>query len=169
MNTVEWLNDHAPGFADLTINEREAITHFALLWSLFESDALNSSGSAKAIVNLAAYWVTQGAPAKDTFAESVAYFRNRYVKDGAFTDHFDHLHFRNGDRQELVERVLKGESDDPSEAAAAVLIVVYRYRNNYLHGMKWAYRMKDQLENFTHANTALIKALELHHRFGSAP
>ncbi|MCT9000418.1 hypothetical protein [Chelativorans intermedius] len=169
MNAIEWLHHHAPGFADLSGDERDAIMHFSLLWSRFEATALETNGSAKAIVDLTSHWADQGGLTKDSFAEALAYFRNRYVEQGAFTHHFDHLHFRHGDRQDLVELMLKGESDHPADIAAAVLIIVYRYRNNYLHGMKWAYELKGQLDNFTRANSVLMKALELHGQFGAVP
>lgn len=169
MNAIEWLHKKAPGFADLSGDERNAIMQFSLLWSLFEANALKTNGSAKAIIALTKHWAKQGGLDKDSFAVALAYFQDRYVENGAFTYHFGHLHFRNGDRQELVERILKGGSDDPADIAAAVLIIVYRYRNNYLHGMKWAYELKGQFDNFNHANTALMKALELHGQFGAAP
>lgn len=169
MNAIEWLHNHAPGFADLSGEEREAIMQFSLLWSLFESGALKTNGNAKAIVDLTAHWANRGRLAKDSFAHALAYFQNRYVGNGGFTYHFGHLHFRNGDRQELVERVLRGEIDAPSDIAAAVLIIVFRYRNNYLHGMKWAYELKGQLGNFTTANAALMEALELYVVHGAAP
>lgn len=168
MNAIEWLLHHAPGFADLSGDERDAIMHFSLLWSRLEAAALKTNGSARAIVDLTNHWASQGELTKDSFAAALGYFRNRYVENGALTYHFGHLNFRNGDRQELVERALKGESDDPADLAAAVLIIVYRYRNNYLHGMKWAYEMKGQLDNFTHANAAMMRALELHSRLGAA-
>lgn len=169
MNAIAWLEKKAPGFANLSGEEREAIMQFSLLWSLFESGALKTNGNAKAIVDLTAHWGNQGGLANDSFAQALAYFQNRYVENGGFTYHFGHLHFRNGDRQELVERVLRGETDAPADIAAAVLIIVFRYRNNYLHGMKWAYEMKGQLGNFTTANAALMKALELYDAHGSAP
>lgn len=36
MNPIEWLEQNATGFSELTTQEREAITHFALLWSFWE-------------------------------------------------------------------------------------------------------------------------------------
>jgi len=42
---------------------------------------------------------------------------------------------------------------------AALLIVVYRLRNNLFHGEKWAYEMKDQRSNFEQANEVLMKAM----------
>ena len=149
MNAIEWLDQNAPGFSNLSGHERDAIMHFALLWSLFEANALKTHGNAKAIVDLAGYWAAEGDLTHDSFDVPLAYFRNRYVENEEFSYHFGHLNFRDGDKQVLVERVLKGESDDPADIAAAVLIIVYRYRNNYLHGVKWAYELKGQLDNFT--------------------
>jgi hypothetical protein len=47
---------------------------------------------------------------------------------------------------------MKGEAADLSEVAAALLIIVYRLRNNLFHGVKWAYEIQGQLENFNHGN-----------------
>lgn len=107
-------------------------------------------------------WQEQGLLTEQTFKDELAYFRSRYCEDGKFTYHFDHLHLRAGDKPDLVKRALKGETADLSELAAAVLIIVYRFRNNLFHGIKWAYQIQGQLENFNHANAVLIQALELH-------
>jgi hypothetical protein len=39
-------------------------------------------------------------------------------------------------------------------------------RNNLFHGAKWAYGLRDQRENFTHANTVLMRLLERHGQLG---
>ena len=44
MSAIDWLQENAPGFRDLTGEERNAIMHFSLLWSLFEAKALNTDG-----------------------------------------------------------------------------------------------------------------------------
>ena len=61
-----------------------------------------------------------------------------------------------------MERVLKHETESLADVAAALLIVAYRFRNNLLHGEKWAYEIRDQLDNFTHANSILMKVIDLH-------
>ena len=60
--------------------------------------------------------------------------------------------------------MLKGETADIAEIAAGLLIIVFRFRNNLLHGVKWAYQIQGQLENFCHANAVLMRAIELHDR-----
>ena len=169
MNAIDWLNENAPGFAELSAEERTAIMQFSLLWSLFESSALKTNGNARTIVELTAYWAKQDGLGKDSFAETLAFFQKRYVDDGNFTYHFDHLHFRGRDKRELVESVLTGKNENPADIASAVLIIVLRYRNNYLHGIKWAYSFKDQLDNFKVANDTLMKALELYNKLGCSP
>jgi hypothetical protein len=66
------------------------------------------------------------------------------------------------DRAPLVRAILDGTDNDPQTKAAAVLIIVYRYRNNLFHGVKWSYEIAGQFENITHANSSMIKALEQH-------
>ena len=162
MNVVEWLEKYAPGFQALSGDERQAITEFSFLWSLFEAKSLNKRGSANAIVESANRWAASGHLTEDRFSRELAYFRDRYVADGEFTHHFDNLHLRKNDAPDLVMRVLKREDAESEEIAAAVLIIVYRFRNNLFHGVKWSYELQGQLDNFAHANTALMQAIELH-------
>ncbi len=61
----------------------------------------------------------------------------------------------------MVEAVLSGVDEDATSQVAALLIIVYRLRNNLFHGQKWTYKLAGQLQNFTHANAVLIKALEV--------
>lgn len=159
---IKWLKARAPGFNNLTQEEQDAIADFSLLWSLFECRILNTEGSARAICNAVEGWHRSGAMSPDLFDHEIAYFRNRYHSNGRFTAHFDGLRLRRSDRVPLVRAVLDGTDNDPQSKTAAVLIIVYRYRNNLFHGVKWGYEIAGQLGNFTHANNAMIKALERH-------
>ena len=62
------------------------------------------------------------------------------------------------------KKVLQSTDVSPDDVAAAVLIIVYRFRNNLFHGAKWLYEFREQIKNFNHANTALMKAVELHNK-----
>lgn len=90
-------------------------------------------------------WETEGRLQANAFDDCLAYFRDRHIQKGEFTGHFAGLHFRNNDHQELVKAVLKGENKGAGDTAAALLIIVYRLRNNLLHGVKWAYELRGQL------------------------
>ena len=47
-----------------------------------------------------------------------------------------------------------------------LLMIVWRFRNNLFHGAKWAYQLRDQRENFTQANSILMRMLEQHGQLG---
>ena len=135
---------------------------FSLLWSLFEAKALNTQGNAAAILAAALRWTESSLLTADMFEPALTYFRNRYYNGTDFTYHFDHLHLRQTKRPELVRSVLKSKTTDIANVVSVLLIVVYHFRNNLLHGLKWAYEIRGQLESFSHANTVLMRAIELH-------
>ena len=164
----EWLNNYAPGYKELSERERRAIMDFAMLWSLFEAQVLNENGSANAIVSKVHEWYGRGLLAREQFEPFLRYFVERYVAEGALNSRFAHLHLRNNDHRDLVERVLLAAANNENlslvEVAAVPLIIVWRYRNNFFHGIKWAYQMRDQFDNFNKANHLLMLALDIHRR-----
>lgn len=162
MNPIDWLNARTLGFSELSKEERNAIMHFSILWTVFESRVLRTQASAQSILKVAKQWEQHGMLEPERFSEQLAYWSNRYVKNNAFTYHFDQLHFRKNDNEALVEAVLKREATQVGEVVAALLIIVYRLRNNLFHGTKWAYGIKGQLNNFTNANKLMMQAVELH-------
>ena len=161
MNPILWLEQNAPGFSALSEQERAAITHFALLWSFFEARALSTRGSSHTILALTHKWLAQGRLVTEPFSESLLYFQQRYYANGVETRHLSGLNLRSNDCRDLVHAVLKGENTNPADCVAALLIVVYRLRNNLFHGAKWAYGIRGQLKNFTNANATLMNALSI--------
>ena len=79
---------------------------------------------------------------------------------GSFNHRFAHLNFRPNDRQALVEVVLLGNEQTPTEVIKALLIITFRLRNNLFHGLKWAHEMRDQQSNFEQATSVLTKVLD---------
>lgn len=57
--------------------------------------------------------------------------------------------------------MLTGGTNEPAEVAAGVLIIVYRFRNNLHHGLKWAYGIQEQRENFEQSNAVLVADMEM--------
>jgi hypothetical protein len=160
MNPIQWLESRELGFQALPQVDREAIANFSLLWSLFEASALNRNASAHRIVALTEKWSTSDVLPMKSFAPILDYFKNRYFQNGEATHHFPHLNLRPNDKPDLVESVLRSEDGNPSNTIAAVLIIVFRFRNNLFHGEKWAYDLQGQLQNFNMANDALMFAIE---------
>lgn len=56
MNPIKWLSAFEPGFKALQNEERHAILHFSLLWSLFEAKALDSHASSNSLLELVQRW-----------------------------------------------------------------------------------------------------------------
>lgn len=98
------------------------------------------------------------------FQSSLEYFQHRYLSEGATNHKFDALNFRRNDNRELVEAVLLGTVDDASDKVKALLIVVFRLRNNLFHGLKWAYEMRDQKANFEHGIIIMTRVLDFSRR-----
>ena len=161
MNPIEWLEQNAPGFDTLSESERNAIAHFSLLWSFFEAQALATRGSSAAILALTHKWSAQGRLDTEPFTDSLRYFQQRYFVNGVATSHLESLHLRQNDSPDLVHSVLKSENVNSADCIAALLIVIYRLRNNLFHGAKWEYGIRGQLENFTHASATLMSALSI--------
>jgi hypothetical protein len=81
-------------------------------------------------------------------SSTAEYFKARYVSDGALNERFPHLHFPVGRPRALVIECLVGEKSDTATFLAASLLIVLRYRNNFFHGTKWGYNLRDQTGNF---------------------
>jgi hypothetical protein len=159
---TDWLHKNAPGYSDLSGEELAAIAEFSLLWSLFEANVLNAEGNSAAITRVVTKWSDEGRIPAYAFRKELAYFQNRYLAKGEFTHHFESLNLRPADQ--LVKKVLKGEADSSLDVTLAVLIIAFRFRNNLFHGLKWAYQIRNQRDNFFHANSALMQAIALNER-----
>lgn len=161
MDTIQWLERNADGFKDLSQQERSAPMHFSLLWSYFEAEALNANGSASSIE----YWLRdldrRGKLNAAAFASALTYFKDRYFSNGLLTNNFHDLRLRPNDNPHLVTDVISGQDVDSTNGVVALFIVIYRFRNNYFHGPKWAYQLQDQLNNFTTANESIMAVIEM--------
>ena len=161
-----WLEEHAPGFRDLPTADRRAIFDFAFLWSLFEAHIMGNFARADRIRERVDCWAADGTLEAGLYDAELAYFRNRYFTDGALTYHFPYLNLRPADHPDLVQAVIEGTNDNPRDHIVCLLMIVWRLRNNLFHGAKWAYQLRDQRENFTHANSILMRILERHGQLG---
>lgn len=157
-----WLARRAPGFQDLPGPHRHAIYDFSFLWSLFEAQLQGGFAKANTIRDMVDNLVKFGVLNIGPFTGELAYFRHRYFADGKLTNHFPHLNLRPGDSPQIVQAVIEGTSDTARDQMLALLMIVWRLRNNLFHGAKWAYQLRDQLDNFTHANRVLMHVLDQH-------
>ena len=162
MNTraIIWLSKTSRAFGNLPREEKEEIIDFALLWSFFEGTKLDQHGSIAAIRT---YVETLSQQQVDTLSldHFITYFQNRYTENDGFSYRYQHLHLDESRNPEEVNRMLLREANDSRENLVGCLGVIYRYRNNFFHGVKWEYDLEEQHSNFVNANTLLLKLLEL--------
>lgn len=157
-----WLEARAPGFQELPSDDRRAILDFAFLWSLFEAEIMEANARLDRIIAKVDAWAANDTLAAGLYDAELAYFRNRYFAEGQLTYHYQHLGLRKSDHAELVEAVIRGANNDPRDRMLALLMIVWRLRNNLFHGAKWAYQIKGQRENFMQANAVLMRVLDRH-------
>ena len=127
----DWLNLNAPGYDQLSQEEKDAIMHFSLLWSLFETQVLDTSASAGSIEDKITSWYESDRLNGEGFEEFINYFTHRYIENGEPNYRFDHLHLRNNDKPDLVKSVLLGEQNSIKDILTVMLIIVLRYRYNF--------------------------------------
>src|SRR6266446_8483159 len=156
MNPIEWLNDRAPDFASISDEERSAMCHFSLLWSFYEATVHKTNAQPAKILLEAQKWAKNKRIKLAAFDSPLSYFRNRYLRNGNLTEDFAALFAGRKDQKEVVVSVLKGENNEPGTVVGALLIIVYRLRNNFFHGTKWSYFIQGQFDNFTNANKVLM-------------
>jgi hypothetical protein len=157
-----WLAASAPGFADLHAGDRQAISEFTRLWSLLEARLLDTHGSAHATAEaVRTMSPSEDDMADDRFTTALAHFGARYFEDGRPTAAHAGLRLRASDGAHVLEAVLAHGSRDPVEVVAALLLVCHRYRNNLLHGAKWAYGLRGQRDNFERANSVLMATMDI--------
>ena len=148
----EWINQRF----GINLNEEDltSVKDFALIWNIFESYVCLSNFRIQTVeteLQNHQFDINEFQPFLD-------YFRNRYITNGNFNGRFPHLNFRPTDRQLLVEEVLRGNNVNPREIILALVIIVYRFRNNLFHGVKDIQVIDEQRDNFTNAN-ALLRLL----------
>jgi hypothetical protein len=161
MQSLNGLERFAPGLAQLSQEELTAIHVFTILWTLFEAQALGTNASPAKIIELAEGWGRDGHLESRWFVPTFEYFRDRYTENGQPTQNFDQLFFHYGKTRELTFATLCGNANAQINCVSASLLIVYRFRNNFFHGTKWAYDMKGQRNNFEHASNLLVGALEV--------
>lgn len=163
MNATEFLVKHVAGYANLDADEHAAIQDFTLMWTAFEGRVLGTRANAPRLLSLVEAIQKSGKLDVTMFAGPLAYFRDRYWKDGEFTQRFQGLRIENygANEQALVKSVLSSTPMSPEAEVGALLLVVYRLRNNLFHGIKWDYGIKGQRDNFAQACAVLMAAIEL--------
>ena len=161
-NTREWLRGHiihADRLDDLTW---DAVSGFTVLWNVFESAHCKRWVSVAAIERLAdrlgPHFVLP-----ENLLIARHFWLDRYVIAGETNHLFEGLHLDRNKREDFVRRVLLNANAPSDDWFKALLLIVYRLRNNLFHGEKGIPDLNDQAKNLSNACLTLATALEILH------
>lgn len=161
-DATAWLATHTRGGTRLSPEAQAAVSGFTTMWNFFESSLCDNRASIaafeRALQNYRPHDID--APTAQALEYSLAFWKIRYKTPSGFGPRFEGLHFRNGDRRDHVERVLSGEADAPGAKMRALMIIIYRLRNNLFHGLKSIEMLNDQVQNLETASRCLAAILE---------
>ena len=96
----------------------------------------------------------------DIFNQTLQYLQRRYITNGSTNERFMRLRLRNNDDTTSIQRVLLGLTNNSCDIIKAIIMIIYRYRNNLFHGEKAIASLPMQKDNFINANKFLIACLE---------
>ena len=161
MPVEEWLSERVPGWSDLHEAEKRALRDFPILWSYFEGWVTNTKTANPKLIQ-EKIDSQPAASFNNLNATHLAYdhYRNRFFPNGVEAPLFSTIGLT-GSYRDLVKQTLLDEGSEPRQRAKAVLMLINRLRNNFLHGEKGLYNFRGQLENFSHANSTLMELLPI--------
>ena len=154
----DWISEQDSVINKLSPEEQQVVSGFSILWSYFEARVCGTDANIAKLRKIA-----RDISADKTFDPTILhaamdYFRRRFVDNGQPTEHFVYLEIqKERDEKELLE-ILYSDNTDVAKELEAALFIIYRFRNNLFHGMKWAYGIRGQKQNLTTA-IDLMKSL----------
>jgi len=161
---LNWAMNFFDNAIDLNVEGINRVRNFVFLWNIFETFGCNKNADINSIRNIVEEINNREAITLEQFADYVDYFSNRYYNpNGDTTYNIDGLLFRQSNNDQIakndVESVLTRRQVEPKEILKALLIILYRFRNNLFHGGKQFVNLDTQIDNFICANNILIKVL----------
>ena len=157
-----WLQSY---FESDKINEDDIpdVLHFSLMWNLFEAkvcEELNDYSPNRFIEKMESF--IREFPRMNSLVNenpnTLCYFRERYTDEGKVNGKFYCLRINNHKWEQLVQSVLEG--NETERVVLALLIIIYRLRCHFFHGIKPFSELKGQNINFKEANIFLSKILD---------
>jgi hypothetical protein len=157
----QWLRRNIETMTTFSDEIYTSISDFSIMWAIFEGTQLKDLEEDKAVVDELediAKRVSQCIASLD-YARS--YWAQRYIDaNGQAKDKFEKLGFSHKPHSDFVLRVLNGQSANAVEYVHALLLIVYRLRNNLFHGEKDMTKVNGQVENLTYAALVLKDVIQ---------
>ncbi len=161
---ARWLASEIAAWRALNKREKRAIRDFPVLWALFEMYATGQRGQRPNATPKRICAAVRALPHPPVLGREVnaarTHFADRYFPNVQPTIAWGHLRV-DPNFEPLVRDGLTNPNANSAQVLTALLLVVNRLRNNYLHGEKAQYGFAGQLANFRHANNVLIAAIQI--------
>jgi hypothetical protein len=155
-----WARKHLRDAPTLESQTLSMVAGFTLMWGLFEALFPEDRPACVAEFDPLARRLIFSPEFEAAIDRSLDFYRRRYLTDGAPNARFNELHFRPRDRREDVEAVLTSVLSSHGTRVIAVLIIVWRIRNNLFHGLKTVDTWNAQVQNISEASRVLSLVLE---------
>lgn len=161
-NATEWIAQNAYGGIELSDEAREAVSSFTTMWNFFESTICNNRASIAAFERACEWFEPDRTSPQtiETLEECLSFWKFRYRSPEGFGHRFDALYFRPNDRRSYVESILEGQETNTKGKLLALMIIIYRLRNNLFHGIKTLEMLNDQVHNLINASRCLAAVME---------
>lgn len=161
-DATKWLAENTHGGTEISPEAKEAVANFTTMWNFFESTLCENRASVAALTRISERFEgDRGAPdMNQALEECLAFWQFRYRTPQGFGRHFEGLYFRPNDKRDHVEAVLNGGSVNPQDKLLALMIIVFRLRNNLFHGLKSLEMLNYQVENLATASRCLAAVME---------
>lgn len=152
MTVTQWIKNRYT-YTEFDGRKIKNILHFSLIWNIFERACCQCNAQINQSHSIAENLQHESIPSLD---KTWIYFKNRYVENASLTTTFNSFIFKQNNGKETVERILLSASPSKKEKIEALLRIIFRLRNNLMHGEKEPQIFYEQDKNFKHANTFLM-------------
>ncbi|MDQ1340509.1 MAG: hypothetical protein QG567_1666 [Campylobacterota bacterium] len=162
MNEKKWIKSKYY-YSELNNSKINSILYFGLIWSIFEDEVCVNNAKISKSKNLSLLLCPSlEHSSKRKITTIWNYFVDRYVDVNGDINHiFQNFKFNLNDDKPFVENALKKRKKVSfEEKIEAILRIVFRLRNNLLHGEKDVLQLYGQNKNFQNANKFLILIIE---------
>lgn len=165
MKSSDWIAENIRGGKELSDDTLYLVADFTLMWALFEGT--EAHGESLVVIDELAQIAARVADEfpQELLTKYIDYWTHRYIEGGKSNHKFEKLRFTHDPHKIIVKDVLIGNERNTQEKIYALLLIIYRLRNNLFHGEKDIHRLDGQRENFKQACCIIKTVLELSGRY----
>jgi len=165
MSTSDWVAKNIRGGKELSGDTLSLVADFTLMWALFEGTEVH--GENRVVIDELTQIAARvaGRFPQELLGKYVDYWAHRYIEGGETNHRFEKLHFTHDPHKIIVKNVLTGNEKNAQRMIHALLLIIYRLRNNLFHGEKDVHQLDGQRENFKQACNVIKTVLESSGRY----